>query len=150
MSNAHTSLADEPNTFYARFKAAVNDANAKANANTIANAKANAHGCRQEENSKTHSSSPSMISAFNTIILSTLTTKPEQLGLGPISVSVDLQFPKRQTTGNMDGQTCLNLHHPQHWSPPGLCSEPPSVLIVHDCVATTNSTTIIRFTDNMD
>ncbi|KAK3512314.1 hypothetical protein QTP70_004624 [Hemibagrus guttatus] len=45
MSNADASLADELNTFYARFKAATNDANTKANA--IAN------GCRQEENANT-------------------------------------------------------------------------------------------------
>ncbi|KAK3558598.1 hypothetical protein QTP86_021667 [Hemibagrus guttatus] len=55
MSNADASLADELNTFYARFKAAANNANAKANnkANAIANAKANANGCRLEENANT-------------------------------------------------------------------------------------------------
>ncbi|KAK3546540.1 hypothetical protein QTP70_026526 [Hemibagrus guttatus] len=45
MSNADMSLADELNTFYARFEAAANDAKA----NAIANAK----GCRQEENANT-------------------------------------------------------------------------------------------------
>ncbi|KAK3566444.1 hypothetical protein QTP86_033288 [Hemibagrus guttatus] len=43
MSNVDASLADELNTFYARFEAAANDANAIANAN----------GCRQEENANT-------------------------------------------------------------------------------------------------
>ncbi|KAK3575513.1 hypothetical protein QTP86_028227 [Hemibagrus guttatus] len=45
MSNANASLANELNTFYARFKAAANDAKA--------NAKANGNGCRREENAKT-------------------------------------------------------------------------------------------------
>ncbi|KAK3527766.1 hypothetical protein QTP86_006535 [Hemibagrus guttatus] len=74
------------NIFYARFKAAAIDANAKANANVIANAKANASGCRQQENANIEYAfiiSEHDSSAFNTIIPTTLTTKLEHLELSP-------------------------------------------------------------------
>ncbi|KAK3538358.1 hypothetical protein QTP86_000551 [Hemibagrus guttatus] len=70
-------------------------------------------------------------------------------GTQPISVSVDLQFPNQQTTGSKDGQTCLSLPHPQHWSPQGCVLSPLLYsLYMYYCVATTNSTTIIKFADD--
>ncbi|KAK3514090.1 hypothetical protein QTP70_003205 [Hemibagrus guttatus] len=70
-------------------------------------------------------------------------------GTQPISVSVDLQFPNQQTTGSKDGQTCLSLPHPQHWSPQGCVLSPLLYsLYTYYCVATTNSTTIIKFADD--
>ncbi|KAK3553187.1 hypothetical protein QTP86_031764, partial [Hemibagrus guttatus] len=160
MSNADASMADELNIF----KAAAIDANAKANTN--------ASGCRQEENANTEkafiisehdvrrafrrvntskAAGPDGISgrvlracadqlildtrimfyvkmlfvdyssAFNTIIPSALTTKLQHLGLCP------------SLTGAPQGCVLSPLLYSLH---------------TYDCVATTNSTTIIKFADD--
>ncbi|KAK3569826.1 hypothetical protein QTP86_005843 [Hemibagrus guttatus] len=154
MSNVDVSLADELNTFYARLEAAANDANANANANAnaIANAKANANGCRQEENAKhichtpeTHSSSPSMISAFNAIIPSTLNTKLEDLGLSSSLCQWISNFLTGRPQAVRMGRHVSATLTLSTGAPQGCVLSP--LLYTHDCVATTNSTTVIKFAD---
>ncbi len=44
---------------------------------------------------------------------------------------LDSRFPHRQTSSGESRPVHLQLHHPEHRSPTGLCPEPPAILSLH-------------------
>ncbi len=67
---------------------------------------------------------------FNTIVPTKLAVKLSDLGLNT-SLWLDSRFPHRQTTSGESRPVHLQLHHPEHRSPTGLCPEPPALLSLH-------------------
>ncbi len=70
-------------------------------------------------------------SAFNTIVphqasCQTLRSRPKHFTLW-----LDSRFPHRQTTSGESRPVHLQLHHPEHRSPTGLCPEHPALLSIH-------------------
>ncbi|KAK3567780.1 hypothetical protein QTP86_026456 [Hemibagrus guttatus] len=202
MSNADMSLADELNTFYARFEAAANDAKA----NAIANAK----GCRQEENANTgntfiiseHDLAPVFTEIFNLSLTQlVIHTCFKESIIVPVPKENLFYFPQQLLLCSPDlssdevfGANVQHLtlkyppHSPPSWEDLGLspslcqwisnfltgrlqavrmsrhvsasltlstgapqgCVLSPLLysLYTYDCVATTNSTTVIKFADD--
>ncbi len=68
-------------------------------------------------------------STFNTIVPIKLAVKLTDLGLN--SSLKDSKFPHRQTSSGKNGPVHLQLHHPEHRSPTGLCPESPALLSLH-------------------
>ncbi len=79
-------------------------------------------------------------SAFNTIVPINLTDKLTDLGLN------SSRFPHRQTSSGESRPVHLQLHHPEHRSPTGLCPESPALLSLytHDCVSSHSSTLLLN------
>ncbi len=74
-------------------------------------------------------------SAFNTIVLTKLAVKLSDLGLNTslcdwIQDRLDW-IPHRQTSSGENGPVNLQLHHPEHRRPTGLCPESPALLSLH-------------------
>ncbi len=66
---------------------------------------------------------------------------------------LDSRLPHWQTTSGENGMKIgknwmkIQLHHPEHRSPTGLCPELYS-LYTHDCVSSHSSTSIVKFADD--
>ncbi len=88
-------------------------------------------------------------SAFNTLVPIKLAVKLTDLGLNS-SLWLDSRFPQLQTSSGENGPIHLQLHHPEHRSPTGLCPESPGLLSLHthDCVPSHSSTSIVKFADD--
>ncbi len=70
-------------------------------------------------------------SAFNTIVPTKLAVKLSDLGLNTSLCDWIQDFHHRQTTSGENGPVHLQLHHPEHKSPTGLCPESPAILSLH-------------------
>lgn len=60
--------------------------------------------------------------------------------------SLGARLPNRQTSQSC--QTHIRNKNFKHRGPLGLCAEPPIILFRHDCVASQNNTSIIKFADD--
>ncbi len=70
-------------------------------------------------------------SAFNTIVPTKLAVKLSDLGPKHFTLWLDSRFPHCQTTSGESRPVHLQLNHPEHRSPTGLCPEPPAILSIH-------------------
>ncbi len=70
-------------------------------------------------------------SAFNTIVPTKLAVKLSDLGPKHFTLWLDSSLPHRQTSSGENGPVHLQLHHPEHRSPTGLCSGSPALLSLH-------------------
>ncbi len=62
---------------------------------------------------------------------------------------MDSRLPHLQTSSGESRPVHLQLHHPEHRSPTGLCPEPLLYsLYTHDCVSSHSSTSIVKFADD--
>ncbi len=70
-------------------------------------------------------------SAFNTIVPTKLAVKLSDLGLNTSLCDWIQDFLTCQTSSGESRPVHLQLHHPEHRSPTGLCPEPPALLSLH-------------------
>ncbi len=72
------------------------------------------------------------IDSFKTLIHSGKTSYESVIRLlNRFVQNLDSRFPHRQTTSGESRPVHLQLHHPEHRSPTGLCPEPPATLSIH-------------------
>ncbi len=70
-------------------------------------------------------------SAFNTIVPTKLAVKLSDLGLNTSLCDWIQDFLTALLTSGESQPVHLQLHHPEHRSPTGLCPEPPAILSIH-------------------
>ncbi len=85
-------------------------------------------------------------SAFNTIVPTKLAVKLSDLGLGTSLCDWIQDFLTCQTTSGESRPVHLQLHHPEHRSPTGLCPEPPALLSLHTRLRVLTQLHFLHFT----